>query len=57
MVKVTKGMYPLSPQRLVKGCKVGNSSFFTWSATVPLPAVQAYKYEGTGYREGGSTFI
>ena len=53
-VRVT---FPSKGRFLPDQDKVRNSSFFTWSAIVPFPAVQAYKYEGTGHREGGSSFI
>ena len=43
--------FPSKGRFLPDQAKVRNSSFFTWSAIVPLPAVQAYKYEGTGNRE------
>ena len=48
-VRVT---FPGKERFLPDQAKVRNCRFFIWSATVPLPAVQAYKYEGTDQREG-----
>ena len=49
--------FPSKRRFLPDQAKVRNSNFFTWSAIVPLPAAQAYKYEGTGNGERGSSFI